>query len=210
MQLHARDLRTLYIVQKKSVRDIATQYYCSEHKVNYWLGKHGISKRSISEAIYLKANPNGDPFAFREPRTKEEMILFGLGLGLYWGEGTKKNKNAVRLANSDAHLIRIFMHFLMRCYGVSKDKFRFWLQVFDDMSPEDKVRFWQKELGVSKSQFGKVTITPTRGPGTYREKTKNGVLAVYVSNTKLRNALMAELDKLREKSMLNKLSQKPT
>ena len=77
------------------------------------------------------------------------------------------------------------------------------------MSPEVTLRFWCKALGVSKSQFGKVTITPIRGVGTYREKTKNGVVTVYVSNIKLRNLLCGHLEKLQEKSMLNTLSQKP-
>ncbi|MFZ2555685.1 MAG: hypothetical protein WAZ27_02855 [Minisyncoccia bacterium] len=198
-----------YINQKKSAKDIAKLYDCSEHKVNYWLGKYKIPKRSISEAIYIKSNPGGDPFSFRSPSSREKIFLYGLGMGLYWGEGTKKNKHAVRLGNSDPSLVKAFMQFLVHCYGIPEKKFRFWLQVFSDMPPEVTVRFWCRSLGVSRSQFGKVTVTPRRGVGTYREKTKYGVVSVYVANVKLRNLLCLHLEKLQKKSMLNTLSQKP-
>lgn len=54
-----------YIRNKKSVHYIAKLRRCSEGKVNYWLSKHGIKKRSISDAVYAKCNPNGDPFSLR-------------------------------------------------------------------------------------------------------------------------------------------------
>lgn len=208
MTLTKEVLLKLYTEEKRSSKDIGRKYNYSEHKVNYWLNKHGIPKRSISEAIYAKYNPNGDPFLFNMPRTREEMFLFGLGLGLYWGEGTKKNKHAVRLGNSDPSLVKAFMQFLVHSYNISEKRFRFWLQVFSDMSPEATLTFWTKTLGVSRTQFCKVTVTPSRGLGTYREKTQYGVLTIYVSNVKLRNLLCQQLEKIREKSMLNVLIQK--
>lgn len=51
-------------------------------------------------------------------------------------------------------------------------------------------------LGVPRTKFGKIIVTPARGKGTYKEKTKYGVLTVYVSNIKLRNVLMHEIEKL--------------
>ncbi len=193
-----------------SSTDIGLKYGCSAHKVNYWLQKYGIPKRSISDAVYAKYNPNGDPFLFQKPRTHKETFLFGLGLGLYWGEGTKKSPDAVRLGNSDPALVKAFLNFLVRCYGVHDKKFRFALQVFDDMSPHKTLDFWCNSLGVSKNQFSKIIITPSRGTGTYREKTKYGVVTVYICNKKLRNMMIAEVEKLQKKSMLTKLFQKPT
>jgi hypothetical protein len=54
-------------------------------------------KRSISEAIYHLKNPKGDPFVGRQPMDIKEGILFGLGLGLYWGEGSKRGTGGVRI-----------------------------------------------------------------------------------------------------------------
>src|SRR3989338_2509593 len=87
--IQEKQLRDWYVRDKKSAQEIANILRCSAHKVNYAMEKFQIQKRSISEAIYVKNNPNGDPFKFRKPRTLREAILFGMGMGLYWGEGTK-------------------------------------------------------------------------------------------------------------------------
>lgn len=190
-------LHDLYVVKQKSSREIAEILSCSEHKINYWLAGHYIQKRSISDAIYLQRNPHGDPFSFKSPRSSQEWFLFGLGIGLYWGEGTKKNKTAVRLGNTDPALIKKFLKFLRHTYSVKKEKIRFGLQIFSDMSPRLALSFWSSYLGVSKRSFGKVIVTPSRSIGTYREKTKHGVLTVYVSNKKLRDVLCGEIENLK-------------
>ena len=191
-------LENLYITQKKPSREIAQHLSCSEHKVDYWLAKHGIHKRSLSDAIYLQRNPNGDPFSFNNPKNSKEWFLFGLGLGLYWGEGTKKNKTAVRLGNTDPALVKKFLEFLYRIYSVREGKVRFGLQIFSDMRPEQALSFWCSYLGVSRKDFGKVIVTPARSIGTYREKTKHGVLTVYVCNKKLRDELCKQIEILRQ------------
>ncbi len=190
-------MQKLYIRERKSVADIAKALKCSQGRVNYWLVNYHIPKRSISEAVYIKHNPNGDPFLAKMPVSPDECFLFGLGLGLYWGEGNKKNKTAVRLGNTDPDLVRAFVLFLGKLYRVKKEKFRFGLQIFSDMKPQTALHFWTKSLGVSSDQFGKVIVTPARSIGTYREKTRHGVVTVYVSNTKLRNLLVQEIEKLR-------------
>lgn len=190
------ELLDLYSTKKKSVHEIAGIYACSDNKVNHWLSKYQIKKRSISEAIYIKRNPSGDPFLFTPPHTKDEMFLFGLGVGLYWGEGNKRNKNTVRLGNTDPKLVKKFIEFLVCFYKIPEKKFRFGLQIFSDMRPNEALKFWVKILKVSPKQFGKVIVTPARGVGTYREKTKYGVLTIYVSNKKLKDLLYNEIEKL--------------
>lgn len=102
----------------------------------------------------------------------------------------------MHLGNSDLALIRRFIHFLSICYNVQKESLRFAIQIFNDVSPREALIFWSKEIGVQKAQFKKTIITPSRGKGTYRKKSKYGVLTVYFCNTKLRNALVHELETL--------------
>ena len=151
--------------------------------------KYKIPKRSISEAVYLKKNPKGDPFKFNIPITEEDLILFGLGIGLYWGEGNKRNKHSIRLGNVDPNLIISFIKFLERIYCVDKNKLKFGLQIFSDISPLVAKKFWIAKLDISPSQFQKVVVTPTRGVGTYRYKSEYGVLTVYFNNSKLKKAM---------------------
>ncbi len=192
MEFSKEILNEFYTERKKSVSEIGAVFKCSENRINYWLRKFNIQKRSLSDAMYLKNNPSGDPFLIKNPKTLEDAILMGLGLGLYWGEGNKKNKNSIRLGNTDPKLISKFIEFLTKIFGIRKTKLRFGLQIFNDMSPTDTLKFWLKELGefdISKEQFFKITVTPARSLGNYREKSKFGVLTVHFANTKLKKII---------------------
>lgn len=189
-----------YIHDKKSVHEIAKEAQCSDGKVNYWLEKYFIPKRSISEAIYTKHNPNGDPFLPKMFQTNKDSFLFGLGLGLYWGEGTKRNLGQVRLGNTDPYLIRAFIVFLRKLYRIDNSRLRFAIQIFTDMDQKKEEEFWRDFLKVEAKQFYKTINTRSGSIGTYREKSKHGVLTVYFGNKKLRDILINEIEKLKKLS----------
>jgi len=186
----------LYINKKKSSREVADFIRCSEHKVNYWLKNHDIKKRTISEAIYNQKNPNGDPFKFKKIKTLEDAFLSGLGIGLYWGEGTKRDTSSVRLGNSDPNLIKKFIEYLEKMWDIDRGKLRFGLQIFDDMSQSETLKFWQRYLDVYSDQFYKTMYKPSSGPGTYNKKSKYGVLTIYFSNKKLRDIICGQIENM--------------
>ena len=188
----------LYLKNGKSMKEIAEILHISLHKVTYWMGKYKILRRSKSDATYIKRNPDGDPFLFHPPQTVTEGILVGLGLGIYWGEGTKASSDSVRVGNTDPDLLRVFIRYLEKIYGIKREKIHFGLQIFSDTSPNEAVLFWSKKLNIKKTQFQKtIVVTPSRGRGTYKKKMKYGVLTVYVHNKKLRNALIQEIENIR-------------
>lgn len=125
----------------------------------------------------------------------EDAILFGLGIGLYWGEGTKSSKTSVRLGNSDPRLIRKFIDFLVIIYGINRSRLRFGLQIFGDMNKERVLQFWTTYLNISRTQvYPSIVITPHRGVGNYRKKTQHGVLTLYFNNKKLRDTICRAID----------------
>ena len=142
--LKQETLMGLYQQKGLSVSAIARRLRCSEHKINYWLSKFNIPKRSISDALYKKWNPNGDPFSVRAPLSVEDGILYGLGVGLYWGEGTKASKTSIKLGNTDPALVRKFVDFLLKFYGINKRRLRFGLQIFGDMDTNTAVKYWMR------------------------------------------------------------------
>jgi hypothetical protein len=196
-----QELSDLYISKNRSVSEIARNFSCSQSGVNYWIKKFGIKKRSISEGVYRKHHPEGDPFKIITPSSKRDFKLFGLGLGLYWGEGNKANKNIVKLGNSDPAVMKSFMDFLMIFFQLKKEDFKFHLHLFTDIDQKEATNFWSKELGIKKKQFYKPTITITGALGTYKKKSKYGVLTIYYANTKLRNILIRMLEDLGYKPM---------
>lgn len=188
-----KTLVKLYVTQQLSMQEIAQQLHCSVHQVQYWMQRYGISRRSMSDAIYIKHHPSGDPFHFRKPRTANEIFLFGLGIGLYWGEGTKANLASVRLGNTDPNLLNTFLKFMEKFFAVKRRDFRFGLQLFSDMNVKKALDFWRKKLKIRQNQFYKVTVTKTGSIGTYRKKSLYGVLTVYYNNKKLRDLLVSLL-----------------
>jgi hypothetical protein len=186
-------LKNLYLVKKLSSAEIAKKYNCSENKINYWLAVHKIHKRTISEAIYQKNNPKGDPFLFNNPETLHQIFLFGLGLGLFWGEGSKRNAHAVRLSNSAPALVKKFIDFLVDIYNIDKNRLKFQLLSYDDLGAEELVIFWKRYLTVKSSQFFKTTILKRRGKGTYLKKMEHGVIVVNFGNIKLRNLICSQI-----------------
>ena len=175
------------------MQEIASELGCSLNRVVYWMTKYGIQRRVRSEANYIRHNPSGDPFTIKPISTLADAELFGLGVGLYWGEGNKANKGSVRLGNTDPQLLIAFIRFLTEMCGVDRDRLRFGLQIFTDIDPEAALRYWTDILGVNCSQFYKITVTISGAIGTYRTKSKYGVVTIYFNNTKLRDILVGYL-----------------
>ncbi len=194
-------LRKEYVVKQKSVHEIALKLACSDNKVTYWLQKYKIERRTISEAMYTKRNPKGDPFKFSAPKNNKQWFLYGLGLGLFWGEGNKVNKNSVRLGNTDPDLIKLFLQFLTEMYQIDTLKLSFGIQIFSDVSKAESRKFWQKKLQFPGTSFRKVIITKSNKKGSYRHKNQYGVLTVYFHNTKLRDSILSAISALRGKPL---------
>jgi len=194
-------LKDLYILKEMSMKDISKKLDVGEHQVDYWMRKYNIKTRSISNAVYLKYNKNGDPFKIptflkKENIYRDQKFLYGLGLGLYWGEGTRKSKNSVRLGNSDPQLIKKFIEFLVKIFNIKKSKLRFSLQIFSDVEEKVALNHWKKILKFPKKHFYRSIITKSIKPGTYKYKSKYGVLTLHFANTKLKNFIFEKISQL--------------
>jgi len=168
-----------------SMMEIAKIVGYSVSGVKYWMDEYNISRRSREEANYLKYNPKGDPFRIKRLKTKKDVELFNLGIGLFLGEGTKKNRYNVILTNSEPKIIKLFLSFLKTICGVKDFKIRAALNVFDDVNLKEALNFWQKETNIPHLRFTASTVRKSK-EGTYKNKSKYGTLSVYVSNTKLK------------------------
>lgn len=186
-------LDKLYSIERLSMMEIAHKLGCSHNQVVYWMQQYKIERRSIADAIYQHHNPKGDPFQVRPIDTIEKAELYGLGVGLYWGEGNKANKYAVRLGNTNAGLLNVFMKFLIELFGVERKDMRFQLQTFTDIDTDEALVYWTRALSVKRSQFYKVHVTISGSLGTYKKKSKYGVVTVYYHNKRLRDILVEML-----------------
>lgn len=190
----------------KSMSEISSILKCSIYKVVYWMDKYQIKRRSSSEALYIKLNPGGDPFKIKENLTNEEIFLYGLGIGIYWGEGEKASGNAVRVANSDPFVIKVFIKFLREICQLKEYKIKFSIICFNDSNPEECLKYWIKKLKTSRKKFGKIVQIPKQGKGTYKRKSLNGVCTLTVCNVKLRSWIIEQIEKASLDSLMAKRS----
>ncbi|MEK7113111.1 MAG: hypothetical protein AAB875_07430 [Patescibacteria group bacterium] len=173
--------------------EIAEIYDCSIHKVVYWMDKYRIERRTWSEATYVKRNPDGDPFKIKNPLSPSEILLFGLGMGIYWGEGDKVTRHSIRVCNTDSRILKVFIRFLLEICQLKRKKITYSIICFNDTNPDDARGFWARELKISPAKFGKITQIPPQGKGTYKRKSKFGVCTVQASNLKLKSWLMNQI-----------------
>lgn len=176
-----------------SANEIAEKLNISLNKIVYWLKKYQVKKRSLSEAIYLKYYPYGDPFKIKKRLTPEEKQLLGLGIGIYWGEGNKASRSSIAVSNSDPKLIKKFVEFLIRICQINTKKLKFSLQIFNDANPEASLKYWCSRLQIPKNKFYKPMVIPPQGKGTYKRKSKYGICCVVFGNVKLKKWIMSQL-----------------
>lgn len=177
--------------------DIAKRLKISHSQVVYWMNKYNFKRRTNSGATYVKANPHGDPFSIKTDLDRKEIFLKGQGLGLYWGEGTKKCKSAVKISNSDPELIKVFLEFLRKIYQIQEKRLKFTLHLFFDINPEEAIQHWVRSLGIPREKFLKPQIINLKRVGTYQKKSRYGVATLIFHNKKLRDVLIKEVKSLK-------------
>ncbi len=191
-------LENLYYISGLSVSEIANTLHTSVGSVNWWMTKYKIKKRNRSDANYLKYNRNGDPFHISDINSIESGIIYGLGIGLFWGEGNKVNRTSLRIGNTDSDLIKTYVIFLREFCKVDENRIRFGLQLFNDSNPDKAMNYWLKKLNVPRSKFmNKISSIPTQGKGNYKKKNQYGVVTVYVNNIKLVDWMHSQIEKFR-------------
>lgn len=190
------ELRKLYIDRKQSLSEIANKLSFSVHKITYWMSAYQIPRRKQSEANYIKANPNGEPFCIKKRLTRDEVKLKYLALGLYWGEGNKTTNHAVRVTNSDPGVIKEFILYLRKICGAREDKIRFYLQTFKDNDLVVARKYWGEKLEIRSDIINTTKPIHSMGKGSYKKVCKYGVMTVGFFNTHLKTYIMKELGKL--------------
>lgn len=102
--------------------------------------------------------------------------LFALGLGLYWGEGSKTSKS-LSLVNSDPGLLRVWLRWCTAF--IPNVPLRFRIQAHADVLPVSAVRFWRRELGItSHIAFSVNRPTSSKGKAAKVRPLRYGVLTV--------------------------------
>jgi hypothetical protein len=78
---------------------------------------------------------------------------------LYWGEGSK-TRNAAQMTNADPEVLRFFVNFLRRCFGVADEHFAVACNLFaDHLAVQERIeQFWLDTLKLPPTCLRKSTV----------------------------------------------------
>ncbi len=195
-----------------SYGDIQKRLNVSKSTLSYWLREHPLSEAEIvrlRRRAWLRGEASRERFinAMREKREQLEQEIyhkqikrlanlkkesfFVAGLMLYLGEGDKRNRVRVGLANTDPAIIQFFVKWLKEFLGVDKEKIRVELHLYENMNIEAERMFWKKITGLPKEQFYKTQIRKLqKNSFTYKESHRHGTCSIIVTNVEKKRKIM--------------------
>ncbi len=191
-------LQELYLEKKLSAAEIAKQLGVGFPKALYWIKKHGIPIRSVSDRTYVKLNPNGDPFHEKTALSPTEKEFFGLALGLYWAEGSRKNPHAIQLANLDHRMLRIFVKFLREIVQIEESRLRLSVRVYSSFSLPAAHRYWTRLLKLKPNQVHVYPHTDTRSV-QQDQWSRHGIATIQFCSTTLKRWFDDQLEEFIER-----------
>lgn len=125
--------------------------------LDQWAGKRGGSrkKRLLQQR---QAFEDGKELV-NVPSKKEQMLFIS---ALYWAEGSKKDFG---LSNTDPELIRLFIQGIRDVFGVTDDRLRVSVRIYEDLDRDACLEFWSKIVGIEKEKFVSVNVLSGKKKG---------------------------------------------
>ncbi len=203
--------RQLRIERKLSLDEIANRLALGKTTVWYWIKdlpdpeiKHRMTPGRRRALAAAKRSNQARFKARRDAAYKQgwdEFALLDAESGfrdfvcMYIGEGYKRNRNTVSIANSDPRVIRLGNYWICR---LTANKVGYGLQYHADQDSEYLVRFWSTYLGADPER---IYLQRKSNSGQLRGRTwrsRWGVLSVSVGDTHLRARLQGWIDRVQD------------
>lgn len=141
-----------------------------------------IKFNALKHISTLKRHNKYKNQARKEYSKLKQNKLFLIGLSVYWGEGEKTDSGRVSLVNSDERMLKVIINFYRKILKVPEEKLRAALFIYKDINEYKAKKYWSKILNLSKENFVKTQILPSRSRLTHNKVT-HGMCNIYFSNT---------------------------
>lgn len=200
-KIEARRLRR----QGKSVKEIERILGIRRSSISVWVRdieltekqRQRLSARGLAVEVMERrrqtrwANETKVRTAFLERGHKEilerpQIDLLTLGLGLYWGEGSKTSRGSVELSNTDPRIIQVYVLFLIENFGFSIQMLHGHVGLHSHLSIRKAEKYWSEISGIPLSQFQKTSIQKSRAGNGERDRLPYGTFSVGVYDTAAR------------------------
>ncbi len=105
---------------------------------------------------------------------------------LYWAEGSKE-RNTLKLVNSDVNLIRFYRRFLVQCFGIQPEEFTLSLHLYtgNGLSLRQVEDYWLDALELPRSSLRghQINERPTSSKSRRPNKLPYGVCTLRVKKS---------------------------
>lgn len=129
----------------------------------------------------------------RQTASFRKESFFAAGLMLYLGEGDKKSKGRVGLANADPSVIQFFLKWMVDFLGIGAQDMHAELHLYENMDIEEEKSFWENITKLPRKQFYKAQIKKIKeGAFVYQGAQRHGTCSIiFDSVAKKREVTMA-------------------
>ena len=179
-KIQARELRR----KGESVKDIAVKLGVSKSTVSMWVRDIILNLKQLeklrqkmlrgselgrTKGAFTQKQRRIDLESSLEKESIEEINklndteLLVSGLCLYWGEGSKKQRE-LSWCNSDPQLMNFMILWLDRCYGVGIERLAVNVAINESHRNRDQIvrRYWNQITGIPMSQFRNTIFKKTK------------------------------------------------
>ena len=129
--------------------------------------------------------------------------LFMLGIGLYWGEGTKSERSALAIVNSDPEIILVMYKWFNKIFSVKNEDFMPRIFINEIHRPRIKkvVEYWSSLLQLPTEQFGNQVFLKMKQKKVYENHDSYyGILSLKVrKSSKLKYEILGLIDAVKKK-----------
>jgi Helix-turn-helix domain len=198
----ARELRTN---KKLTIDQLAERLAISRTTIYYWVRDIPIPRsrghrgqRRGNHQMRLSYQRRRDEASEEGRRTFTALArdpTFRDFVNLYIGEGYKRSRNTVALANSDPAVIAIAHRWIRR---LASNPVRYSVQYHADQSLEELLAFWAAHLGIPRERIRLQRKSNTSGLKARTWRCRHGVVTIAAYDTYFRARLEAWMDQVKE------------
>lgn len=186
-------------VAKSSVYQWTTEIELSDEKLRQ-LRISGAKKawsrrpRSWKGSKYVRLKTKAEKRIGKMTKSK----LLYTGLGLYWGEGSKRESGEVEFTNSDPDAIIIWIKFLKEILCVPTSKIRIKAYLFPDINIKDAKSYWLATTQLPESSWFKPYIKRPFNTKKKLSHSKYGTLHVLVYSINLQLEILGKINGIKK------------
>lgn len=198
--------RQMRVERKLTIDQIAERLALSRSTIYYWVvdlpipptPARKLAQRRAAAATSRKHRLLREE-AYERGRAEfaklAENATFRDFVALYIAEGSKRNRNAVQICNSDAAVLRVALDWMEEFTGGTFD---YGVQYHADQDPTELRNYWAGQLEIEPEM---IRLQRKSNSSQLRKRTwrsAHGVLAIRVCDTLFRARLQAWIDCMRE------------